>query len=135
MVAFQDSAGAKRSWMSSISQAYAASSSFLSCTNPASERMAPYELLSALLAIFVISRVVKFVNGRKVCGFMTTKGCAFPDPSPQRVGYLSGLRCLVSPVSVFGASLPTSRLNPGLNWQWEWRNQGGYYGLTGSMVT
>jgi hypothetical protein len=32
---------------------------------------------------------------------------------------------MLSPVSVFGALIPTCFWNPGLNWQWEWRNQGG----------
>ncbi|KAJ7147264.1 cytochrome P450 [Mycena filopes] len=36
---------------------------------------------------------------------------------------IPGLRCSFAPMSLFGALLPTFYLNPGLNWQWRWRNQ------------
>ncbi|EIM82087.1 cytochrome P450 [Stereum hirsutum FP-91666 SS1] len=38
------------------------------------------------------------------------------------MGYLPGLRSLFTPISPFGALLPTVRWNPGLSWQWRWRN-------------
>ncbi|KAJ7041148.1 hypothetical protein C8F04DRAFT_1177355 [Mycena alexandri] len=36
---------------------------------------------------------------------------------------LPALWCSCAPLSLFGALLPTFYLNPGLNWQWKWRNQ------------
>ena len=42
----------------------------------------------------------------------------------QQTGHLPGLRSLATPISVLGASFPTNRFNPGLNWQWEWRKEG-----------
>ena len=47
-------------------------------------------------------------------------------PAVQETSYLPGLRSLVTPISRFGATIPTSRFNPGLNWQWTWRHQGEY---------
>jgi len=40
----------------------------------------------------------------------------------QQVGYLPGMRVAAAPISTIGSLLPTSRLNPGLGWQWEWRD-------------
>ncbi|KAH9895604.1 cytochrome P450 [Cubamyces lactineus] len=59
-------------------------------------------LLTALL-LFIGSRIFNYFKFAK------------------QTGYLPGLRSLATPISVLGASFPTSRLNPGLNWQWEWR--------------
>ncbi|EMD35589.1 hypothetical protein CERSUDRAFT_116316 [Gelatoporia subvermispora B] len=42
--------------------------------------------------------------------------------SLKRVNYLPGFRCAFSPNSLWGVILPTSYLNPGLNWYWEWRS-------------
>ncbi|KAJ6507149.1 cytochrome P450 [Mycena vitilis] len=59
----------------------------------------------SLLAIFVARQVLEFrSNARKLAN-------------------LPGLRSLVSPVSLFGSLLPTSWINPGLSWQWNWRNK------------
>ncbi|KAJ7680799.1 cytochrome P450 [Mycena polygramma] len=59
----------------------------------------------SLLAIFVARKVLEFrSNARKLAN-------------------LPGLRSLVSPVSLFGSLLPTSSINPGLSWQWNWRNK------------
>lgn len=39
----------------------------------------------------------------------------------QRVGRIPGFRCLFGPLSVPGSFLPTTVLNPGLDWRWLWR--------------
>lgn len=67
--------------------------------------MEKLQIAVALFAVFVTSRVVIYFRAAK------------------RTGYLPGLRSLVTPISLFGAAIPTCRLNPGLNWQWEWRKQ------------
>ncbi|KAJ7578342.1 cytochrome P450 [Mycena floridula] len=41
----------------------------------------------------------------------------------RKFSYLPGMRCLFSPASPFGSLIPTFFLNPGLGWQWKWRNQ------------
>ncbi|KLO18993.1 cytochrome P450 [Schizopora paradoxa] len=41
----------------------------------------------------------------------------------SQVDNLPGLRCLFSPFSAVGAMLPTGRFNPGMNWNWIWRNR------------
>ncbi|KAH7916826.1 hypothetical protein BV22DRAFT_1042520, partial [Leucogyrophana mollusca] len=41
----------------------------------------------------------------------------------QAVGTAPIMRVPCAPFSLFGALLPTSRFNPGMTWQWEWRNQ------------
>ncbi|EPQ50622.1 cytochrome P450 [Gloeophyllum trabeum ATCC 11539] len=41
--------------------------------------------------------------------------------SLKKVSYLPGLRCAFAPLSLWGALLPTSWWNPGLDWPWEWR--------------
>ncbi|KAI0092371.1 cytochrome P450 [Irpex rosettiformis] len=33
------------------------------------------------------------------------------------------MRCVVHPISAIGAIVPNFALNPGLSWQWHWRNQ------------
>lgn len=40
------------------------------------------------------------------------------------MSYIPGIRSTFSPMSPFGALIPTSSWNPGLGWQWQWRNQG-----------
>ncbi|GJE92691.1 cytochrome P450 [Phanerochaete sordida] len=57
----------------------------------------------ALVCLTVGSRVWNYLRHRK------------------ETGYLPGIRCLVSPLSVLGASTPTSSYNPGRHWQWDWR--------------
>lgn len=37
------------------------------------------------------------------------------------------MRVAFAPISFLGSLLPSSRWNPGLAWQWEWRNQGMIY--------
>ncbi|EED77292.1 predicted protein, partial [Postia placenta Mad-698-R] len=39
----------------------------------------------------------------------------------QRVGRIPGFCCLFGPLSVPGSFLPTTVLNPGLDWRWLWR--------------
>ncbi|KAI6006183.1 cytochrome P450 [Pisolithus orientalis] len=39
----------------------------------------------------------------------------------KSVNYLPGMRPPLSALSIFGALMPTSWWNPGLNWSWEWR--------------
>ncbi|KAH9912149.1 cytochrome P450 [Epithele typhae] len=39
----------------------------------------------------------------------------------KQTGYLPGIRSLVTPISLFGVLFPTSRWNPGREWQWQWR--------------
>ncbi|KAH9914912.1 cytochrome P450 [Epithele typhae] len=39
----------------------------------------------------------------------------------QQTGYLPGIRSFVTPISLFGVLFPTSRWNPGREWQWQWR--------------
>ena len=34
------------------------------------------------------------------------------------------MQCIVHPISVIGAIIPNFAFNPGLSWQWYWRNQG-----------
>ncbi|KAJ7131733.1 cytochrome P450 [Mycena crocata] len=41
----------------------------------------------------------------------------------QKMSNIPGFRSAFAPLSAFGALLPTFSLNPGLNWQWKWRNQ------------
>ncbi|KAF8068992.1 cytochrome P450 [Lyophyllum atratum] len=60
-------------------------------------------LLSALLAVFVASRVIKVVNGLRA------------------VGNLPGYRVPFQPVAMPGAVIPTSWWNPGLSAHWLWR--------------
>ncbi|KAF8068990.1 cytochrome P450 [Lyophyllum atratum] len=60
-------------------------------------------LISALLAVFVTSRVIKFLNGiRSVSG-------------------LPGYRVPFQPLAPPGALIPTSWWNPGLRAHWTWR--------------
>ncbi|CAL1711138.1 unnamed protein product [Somion occarium] len=39
----------------------------------------------------------------------------------KSVNYVPGMRVPFSPISVFGAVLPTTWWNPGLHWTWKWR--------------
>ncbi|EKM52492.1 uncharacterized protein PHACADRAFT_100698, partial [Phanerochaete carnosa HHB-10118-sp] len=41
----------------------------------------------------------------------------------QKTGNLPGFRCLVSPMHLLGAALPTCSINPGLSWQWLWKDK------------
>ncbi|KDQ59781.1 hypothetical protein JAAARDRAFT_632566 [Jaapia argillacea MUCL 33604] len=62
-----------------------------------------WKTAGALTAIFIVSRVVNYLQ------------------SLRKVGNLPGVRCLFGPISLLGPALPTSDWNPGLNWQWAWR--------------
>ncbi|KAL7277610.1 hypothetical protein ACG7TL_008537 [Trametes sanguinea] len=64
-----------------------------------------FSILVALVSMFVGSRVFNYLKAKR------------------DLGHLPGLRSLVAPMSPFGAALPTCWLNPGLEWQWRWRNQ------------
>ncbi|KAJ7917203.1 cytochrome P450 [Mycena leptocephala] len=67
--------------------------------------MSAWPYLASLIAIYAIRQVFQF------------------RANAQKLSYLPGLRSMLSPVSAFGALIPTCFWNPGLNWQWEWRNQ------------
>ncbi|CAL1711144.1 unnamed protein product [Somion occarium] len=41
--------------------------------------------------------------------------------SLKHVQYVPGMRVLFSPLTIFGAMIPTRSWNPGLNWSWIWR--------------
>ncbi|KAJ7489683.1 cytochrome P450 [Mycena galericulata] len=41
----------------------------------------------------------------------------------QKLSNLPGLRSIFSPASPFGILIPTVFWNPGLSWQWKWRNK------------
>ncbi|KAI0323885.1 cytochrome P450 [Cubamyces sp. BRFM 1775] len=73
---------------------------------PSSDTMLSVDVTSALvtaLLVFIGSRIYNYFKFAK------------------QTGYLPGLRSFATPISILGASLPTGRFNPGLNWQWEWR--------------
>ncbi|KAI0323886.1 cytochrome P450 [Cubamyces sp. BRFM 1775] len=61
-------------------------------------------LITALL-VFIGSRIVNYFKYAK------------------QTAYLPGLRSLATPISLFGASFPTGRFNPGRDWQWQWRKE------------
>ncbi|EKM48945.1 uncharacterized protein PHACADRAFT_214577 [Phanerochaete carnosa HHB-10118-sp] len=65
-----------------------------------------FSVAVALVATFVASRFFNYFKAKR------------------DLGHLPGLRSLVTPISPFGAAIPTCWLNPGLNWQWHWRQQG-----------
>ncbi|KAJ7150251.1 cytochrome P450 [Mycena filopes] len=66
--------------------------------------MAIWKYIVGALSVLVARKVLEFrSNARKLAN-------------------LPGLRSLVTPVSLFGSLLPTSPINPGLSWQWNWRN-------------
>ncbi|KAJ7773986.1 cytochrome P450 [Mycena metata] len=46
------------------------------------------------------------------------------------LGKLPGLRSIFSPASLFGTLIPTYFWNPGLSWQWQWRNQAAIYTIS-----
>ncbi|KAJ7131741.1 cytochrome P450 [Mycena crocata] len=63
----------------------------------------------------------------KYCGallivYVTRKVFEF-RANAQKLSNIPGFRSVFAPLSPFGAMLPTFSLNPGLNWQWQWRNQ------------
>ncbi|KAJ7145784.1 cytochrome P450 [Mycena epipterygia] len=67
--------------------------------------MSWWNYCGALLVIYIARKVFEFrTNARKMA-------------------YIPGLRSIFSPMSPFGALIPTFSLNPGLGWQWQWRNQ------------
>ncbi|KAF8175001.1 hypothetical protein K438DRAFT_1979888 [Mycena galopus ATCC 62051] len=67
--------------------------------------MSWWAYLSALCTVYAVHRVLQFrQNARKVSN-------------------LPGLRSIFSPASPLGALIPTCFWNPGLKWQWDWRNQ------------
>ncbi|KAI0656081.1 cytochrome P450 [Cubamyces menziesii] len=68
--------------------------------------MLSLDILSALLTALLVLIGTRIVNYFKFA---------------KQTGYLPGLRSLATPISVLGASFPTGRFNPGLNWQWQWR--------------
>ncbi|GJJ06948.1 hypothetical protein Clacol_001144 [Clathrus columnatus] len=55
-----------------------------------------------------------------VCAFVAWKTYSFAA-ALRSVNYIPGMRPPFSPLSLFGAILPTSWWNPGLNWPWELR--------------
>ncbi|KAJ7221875.1 cytochrome P450 [Mycena rebaudengoi] len=64
-----------------------------------------WQYFAGLLSIYVTRKIFEFrANARKLSN-------------------LPGLRSAFSPVSLFGTLIPTFSLNPGLSWQWQWRNQ------------
>ncbi|KAK7008523.1 cytochrome P450 [Favolaschia claudopus] len=65
----------------------------------------PPSYLAALFIVFVVHRILVFRR------------------NARKLAHLPGLRSLFSPASPFGALIPTSFWNPGLNWLWLWRNQ------------
>ena len=82
----------------------------------------PTVVVLTLVAVFIGSRVANYYRYAKVrvhsFSFRATLILQ------QQTGYLPGLRSLATPISLFGAAFPTGRLNPGMNWQWEWRKDG-----------
>ncbi|KAJ7031686.1 cytochrome P450 [Mycena alexandri] len=63
----------------------------------------PY--VACLLSIFIAGKFLEYrTNSRKLSN-------------------LRGLRSIFSPASPFGTLIPTCSWNPGLGWQWQWRNQ------------
>lgn len=85
--------------------------------------MEKVQITVTVVAVVVASVVVNYLRNIKVCvdmhAFLLTL-----TQLPQKIGYIPGMRCLFSPVSPFGASIPTCRFNPGINWQWLWRKTG-----------
>ncbi|KAK7045018.1 cytochrome P450 [Favolaschia claudopus] len=65
----------------------------------------PPTYFAAVLVVFVVHRILVFRR------------------NARKLAHLPGLRSLFSPASPFGALIPTSFWNPGLNWLWLWRNQ------------
>ncbi|KAJ7085560.1 cytochrome P450 [Mycena epipterygia] len=54
--------------------------------------------------------------------YVVRKALAFKENS-RKLSHLPGLRSLFSPASPLGVLLPTCFWNPGMKWQWYWRNQ------------
>ncbi|KAJ7774031.1 hypothetical protein B0H16DRAFT_1450837 [Mycena metata] len=66
--------------------------------------MSLWKYFAGLLTIYVTSKVLEYrANVRKL-------------------GKLPGLRSIFSSASAFGSPIPTYFWNPGLSWQWQWRN-------------
>ncbi|KAJ7152013.1 cytochrome P450 [Mycena filopes] len=64
-----------------------------------------WNYFAGLLVIYLVSKVFQFRT------------------NVQKLGNLPGLRSLFAPASAFGSLIPTYFWNPGLSWQWRWRNQ------------
>ncbi|KAJ7347415.1 cytochrome P450 [Mycena albidolilacea] len=59
--------------------------------------------LSALFAFYIVHRVLEFKK--------------------NKLSHLPGLRSMLAPMAPWSSLLPTTFWNPGLSWQWNWRNQ------------
>ncbi|KAJ7753139.1 cytochrome P450 [Mycena olivaceomarginata] len=59
--------------------------------------------LSALFAVYIVHRVLEFKK--------------------NKLSHLPGLRSMLAPMAPWSSLLPTTFWNPGLSWQWNWRNQ------------
>ncbi|KAI0739307.1 cytochrome P450 [Irpex lacteus] len=67
--------------------------------------MLNFTLATTLIAVFLVSRLIKFCSG------------------VNKVLHLPGLRSIFHPLSVLGGAIPHGYFNPGATWQWHWRNQ------------
>ena len=91
----------------------------------------------AILFVFVISRMMMFLNGLRVGAhvsvFFTPVFCIYSIQIdiiwPQTVNYLPGLRIPFQPLLPPGAALPTSSWNPGMEFHWFRRFDCGYPGF------
>ena len=79
-------------------------------------------ILTAAGILFSLARVYKFLAELKV-GFTVWMLVASLSLNLllQRVNYMPGFRPLFSPLSLFGAIIPSTWWNPGLNWSWNQR--------------
>lgn len=65
--------------------------------------LTPSAALGAVFAIFIVSRILKYLDGLK------------------RVNHWPGIRCLFIPFTLFGAVIPTTSWNPGVMLTWKKR--------------
>ncbi|KAF8649628.1 hypothetical protein AX16_005717 [Volvariella volvacea WC 439] len=64
-----------------------------------------WTIITAAVSLFVVSRIVKLINGLKA------------------VGYIPGLRVPFEPLALPGVAIPTSWWNPGYKFPWKWRHR------------